>query len=477
MNTYGQIPLIDEENPFYCPSFPATAYLATLRQAFQSNPFLFQDMSLRSFFWKIGLCFTKEDENYTSNAVAHNTLDAPSWPSSPDIHSPIILARNQVSDDLPDLPVLRRGLAGLAWRRASTRVPKRPRDSSKPEDPIFLGGPSKRGRSSQSVHTSPVDNSGIKPLSYTLHHHDPLSETFIFAPTPTWVYESETGDETPVDLSYLVNRLEMVIPGTGVHQTFLGDPLAVLHLTHQKITNVLADRGLLTETVLTLLRGGNIDRLELGPTMCEEDGLNLHSSNLLRVFSRPGYYSTLKELVLDGAHLERDFDLIHIQQLPNLERLHLEGTDIGNEAVFLLVALKEKLYHLNLAHNPKIDDDAIPAILLLTNLAYLSIQATGIDMPGFRRLAAVIHAEDRFADLHKQYLVDPALPLITDPSACSLLSNVALIRNLQAHADINPSIVPTGTRLEMIERLKKLLERRQMDLIVRSMICGEPGEV
>ncbi|KAG1736567.1 hypothetical protein EDB19DRAFT_1637625 [Suillus lakei] len=507
----SQIPLIDEENPFYCPSFPAAAYLATLRQARQSNPFLFQDMSLRSFFWKIGLCFTKENQNYTSSAIAHNTLDAPSCTSSPDVQSPIILARNQVSDDLPDLPVLRRGLAGLAWRRTSTRVPKRPRDFSEPEDPIFLGGPSKRVRSSQSVHTSPVDNSRIEPLAYTLHHHDPLVVSYQDVPrilavfsllsntthihilticVSAWVYESETGDETPVDLSYLVNRLEMAIPGTGVHQTFLGDPLAVLHLTHQKIANVLADRGLLTEIVLTLLRGGNIDRLELGPTMCEEDGLNLHSSNLLRVFSRPGYYSTLKELVLDGAHLERDFDLVHIQQLPNLERLHLEGTDVGNEAVFLLVTLKEKLYYLNLAHNPKIDDDAIPAIILLTNLGYLSIQATRIDMPGFRRLAAVIHAEDRIIDieipfrcekyidnLHKQYLVDPALPLITDPSACPLLSNVALIRNLQAHADVNTLIVPTGTRLEMIERLKKLLERRQMDLIVRSMICGEPGEV
>lgn len=67
--------------------------------------------------------------------------------------------------------------------------------------------------------------------------------------------------------------------------------------------------------------------------------------------------------------------------------------------MFLLVTLKEKLYYLNLAHNPKIDDDAIPAILLLTNLGYLSIQATGIDMPGFRRLAAVIHAEDRVIDI------------------------------------------------------------------------------
>ncbi|KAG0699239.1 hypothetical protein DFH29DRAFT_1015436 [Suillus ampliporus] len=520
-----QLPLVDEENPFYCPSFPAAAYLATIRQARQSNAFLFQDLSLRSFFWKIGTCFTKEDQYNTSNAVAHNALEAPSWPSSPDVQSPIPLARNQVSDDLPDVPVLRRGLAGLAWRRASSRVPKRLREFSEPEDHISLGGPSKRGRSSQSVHTSPINNSGIQPLSYTLPH--PLAVSyqgvpktlegvplFLFRKRPhslplgvfpplsakpihmlticvlAWIYESETGDETPVDLSFLVDRLEMVIPGTGVYQTFLEDPLAVLHLTHQKIANALADRGLLTDMVLTVLRGGNIDRLELGPTMCEEDGLNLHSSNLLHVFSRPGYYLTLKELVLNGAHLERDFDLVHIQRLPNLERLHLEATNVGNEAVFLLVSLKEKLHHLNLAHNPKIDDDAIPALLLFTNLGYLSIQATGIDMPGFRRLAAVIYTEDRVIDieipfrcekyidnLHKQYLVDPALPLITDPSACQLLSNAALTRNLQAHADINPSIVPTGTRLEMVDRLTKLLERRRMDLTVRSMICGESGEV
>jgi hypothetical protein len=132
-------------------------------------------MSLRSFFWKIGLCFTKEDENHTSNAVAHNTLYAPSWPSSPDFQSPIILARNEVSDDLP---VSRRGLARSAWKRASTCVSKRSRVSFEPEDSIFLGGPSKRGRSSQSVHTSPVDNNEIEPLSYTLHHHDPLAESY-----------------------------------------------------------------------------------------------------------------------------------------------------------------------------------------------------------------------------------------------------------------------------------------------------------
>jgi hypothetical protein len=68
-------------------------------------------------------------------------------------------------------------------------------------------------------------------------------------------------------------------------------------------------------------------------------------------------------------------------------------------------------------------------------------------------------------------------PLITDPSACSLLSNASLSRNLDAHAAVNPSIVPTGTRLDMIERLTKLLERRQMDLTVRSMIYGESDDI
>lgn len=73
--------------------------------------------------------------------------------------------------------------------------------------------------------------------------------------------------------------------------------------------------------------------------------------------------------------------------------------DLRSLRVFLLVNLKEKLCYLDLAHNPKINDDAIPAILLLTNLAYLSIQATGVDMPGLRRLATVVYTEDRAVDI------------------------------------------------------------------------------
>jgi hypothetical protein len=59
-----------------------------------------------------------------------------------------------------------------------------------------------------------------------------------------WIYEADTGEDTSADLVLLIDRLEKVMPGTGIYRMFLGDPLAILHLTHQKIANLLADRGI-----------------------------------------------------------------------------------------------------------------------------------------------------------------------------------------------------------------------------------------
>lgn len=63
--------------------------------------------------------------------------------------------------------------------------------------------------------------------------------------------------------------------------------------------------------------------------------------------------------------------------------------------MFLLVPLKRSLTQLSLAINPYIDDDAVPALLLLSNLTFLSILDTSIEMPGLRRLANTISAEER----------------------------------------------------------------------------------
>jgi hypothetical protein len=79
--------------------------------------------------------------------------------------------------------------------------------------------------------------------------------------------------------------------------------------------------------------------------------------------------------------------------------------------------------------------------------------------------------------VHTKYLLEPLLPLIVDPKICAQLSSASLQRNLAAHAERNPDIMAAGSKAEMAERLKALLEMRKMDMLVRDMILGEdPNE-
>lgn len=67
--------------------------------------------------------------------------------------------------------------------------------------------------------------------------------------------------------------------------------------------------------------------------------------------------------------------------------------------IYLLVSLKRTLTHLSIATNPDIDDDAVPALLLLSKLSMLSILDTSIGMVGLRRLAYTIDSEQRVIDI------------------------------------------------------------------------------
>lgn len=59
---------------------------------------------------------------------------------------------------------------------------------------------------------------------------------------------------------------------------------------------------------------------------------------------------------------------------------------LTKSSVYHLVPLKYTLTDLNIARNPAIDDDAAPALLLMTNLSHLVIAETSIGMPGARKL-------------------------------------------------------------------------------------------
>jgi hypothetical protein len=75
--------------------------------------------------------------------------------------------------------------------------------------------------------------------------------------------------------------------------------------------------------------------------------------------------------------------------------------------------------------------------------------------------------------LDSKYLVRPTPPLIVDANICRHLSIAALERNLAKHAECNPDIFTSGTHAEMVERLGKILETREMDLLVRTIVWDD----
>ena len=104
-------------------------------------------------------------------------------------------------------------------------------------------------------------------------------------------------------------------------------------------------------------------------------------------------------------------------------------------------------------------------------------------MQGLRLLAQTIEAESRIIDieipsecetyidcLDTLYLVDVKPPLIADWRLCARLSGAALKRNLMAHANVNSDVSTGGSKMEMKERLEKLLKVREDDMRVRGMI-------
>ncbi|KAH7903437.1 hypothetical protein BJ138DRAFT_1131374 [Hygrophoropsis aurantiaca] len=484
-----QIPLVDEENPFYCPDISASSYLATLRHSLHSNASRFQDSSLRTFLWKLGSGCLKKDMSPAWNAQNAQLNEPSQTTSSPLVASPWMQGRGIIPKDprFDKDDILKLHHAG------PYRALKRNFDLSDSSSTDYMRGPTKRRKSSMSVYVSSMDldsdrNGPIFSVvrsrgeQYGPAAYDVTDKDFILK------YGPNVEDETPSHLADLIIRLSLLLPGVGIQRSIL-DNVHLFQLSHQKIATILANRGLLTEGVLTAIRGTKVEYLDLGPSLSDENGLNLHHATVLRGFRRPGTFTSLTELSFSDARI-CDSDLAHIQHLPAIRKLKLECTGVGNEAIFLLASLKNTLTFLDLALNPNIDNDAIPVIMLFSKLSYLSLFGTSIDMSGLRRLAALIHEEHRILDieipseceeylddLHYRCLLDIEAPLTTEPSAVPLLSDIALMRNLAAHAAVNHSISASGTRTEMTEKLTNILTTRKADLIVRAMFYGDDEDL
>ncbi|KAJ7465160.1 hypothetical protein FB451DRAFT_1370059 [Mycena latifolia] len=476
MPTYP-LPTIDEKNPLYCPAIPASSYLSSLRHQVrprnsQTRP---QNENLSSF------------ARFLENALQEGESEP--------------LRELTPSDDDSTLPssftLPENSLSISVKHRTAAKATNTSRPPLKRKRSFFsdLDGPTKYARSIQSIHESSFEFSTKreriqyfpqKPqYSPLVLPNKPAAKTTVIEDLKVKIrsledqlYGPPIGTESPRGIKRLIQLLDSLMPGIRLQERLLKLP----DLSHQGIADFLGENGFLNVRVLTILRTSEIWRLALAESMGDEDGLNLAGNALLRVFSKPNSFLFLSELSFSGTQIQ-DIDLVHIHHLPRIVTLLLNNTGIGNEAIYHLVALKRSLLQLSIAINPHIDDDAIPAILMLSKLSFLTILDTSIDMSGLRCLAQTISDANRIIEIEipsaceyyidnlaTHYLLDPTPPLITNPAAVPALSAVALKRNLAAHAARNSAVVAAGTKPEMVERLRRLLETREMDLLVRQML-------
>ncbi|EAU85193.1 hypothetical protein CC1G_06209 [Coprinopsis cinerea okayama7 len=484
-------PQVDFHNPFYCPAIPAATYIKTLRQTTRN----------------------KQGSHQTTDANANNLFNA---------YARMMERSEQGEDSDVDFAYDSEN-DWIVGRNLRPQAGKKRRLAVSPPAPVFFkhfrvsgvnGSNTTAATNTFDLSGHPLDmQSTLQGISATLKRKRDFSDllgtpkhaksdsfgqdesfevevkrtrlNFSVESSPVALPESPAAPAEEATTSSCLDTLrkvEELLPGLRLRDRFR-DILGGLDTQH--LADILAEDGLITPAILDILRTTSIYSLSLAASLAEEGGLNICGQDMLKILNKPGSFESLTELSLAGSRIN-DFDLIHIHRLPKLSALHLNQTSVGNEAVFLLVPLKRTLTRLSLTGNPAIDDDCVPALLLLTQLSFLSVLDTSIDMAGLRKLAAAANdghyesidieiptaCEAYIDNLDDMYFLNPRPPLITDPELCTSLTAAALRKNLSAHAAKNRDIVTTGSQTEMAARLAEILRRRQGDLIVARMLRG-----
>ncbi|KNZ80186.1 hypothetical protein J132_06779 [Termitomyces sp. J132] len=473
MNRFESLPSVDIDNPLYCPAIPAASYIKSLQDRSRPTSSKVQLRRKKRLVASFARAlqdalladtgdFSDDDRYGKTIPQSHQSHVLGKHPSP--IDSP---SSDEASPLLNSIPRWERENRQDMWDYGHFAFKKRKRDTFSD----IYGSP-QYARSVFSAHDSSFDVSVKREkLSFLDLPGSPVKTVF-----------SEGFENTDV-VSMLTLRVrdleDDVLPGIRLKDRLFELPI----ISHQSIIDFLGTNGYLSSRILATFRSSEVRWITLTESLMDPGGLNL-SGDILPTFNLPNSFLFVSELSLRDIPID-DFDLRHIHHLPRLATLLLDNTSISNQAIFLLVPLKHTLTQLSIGSNPAIDDDAIPAIILLLKLTFLSILDTGVSMPGLRRLARTIRDEERTLDieipsfcmeylkeLDHKYELHPHPPLIVLPEVCARLSAAALQRNLAAHKTKNSEILVTGGKAELAERLRSILEMRRMDLLVRDMILG-----
>ncbi|PPQ74605.1 hypothetical protein CVT24_004194 [Panaeolus cyanescens] len=448
-------PIVDADNPLYCPAIQFAA---------------------RKHSWTL-----KKPAEFVYDTSYNNSNRDSSFKTAPDEYDP--------TKSPSDLALARKTLRRDNWIKNGGH--KRKLDDSESEGFTDMLAPTKYAKSV----SSRADSSFDVLLRRESLDYDALRTS---SDARSAYFDCRGVQRQP--LSSIISRLDSILPGIRLYERLrkLPDP------SPETFFNFLAENGYMSEAVLDVLGDWDLDRIELKPEMFHSH-YNVYCSKMFRGLSslvvgaaisvlaadalhialgKPQKFLSLTEISLCGLKLD-DSDIIYFHHLPRLSIMLLDNTGLGNEGVFLLVPLKRTLTRLSLSANPHVGDDAVPALLLLRELVYLSIVGTSIEMGGLRRLAKAIHAENRIMDIeipaiceayidniHEKYLIDIKPPLIVDPTLCSMLTVTALKRNLEAHAKRNPDILVSGSSKELSQRLAEILRIRQLDTLVLELLDG-----
>jgi hypothetical protein len=151
-------------------------------------------------------------------------------------------------------------------------------------------------------------------------------------------------------------------------------------------------------------------------------------------------------------------------------------------ALYNLVCHRHTLTTLNIANNDGITDEARFVFGPLYKLKALFLRGTNMSMPALRQLVAndlakgcrllsiPAHAIETINNMQEKYAVDIPAGYIEDPTKVDHVTVPVLKRNLELHAKFNKDVQVTGTKVELIHRLKVLLGNRHADMRIMSVL-------
>ena len=347
------MPLVDENNPFYCPAVPATLYLESLRM--KTNNLDFHRSHLSDY----------PARALGDSAKAHGGSD---FDSSDWVLRELFVGRGWFSgqhpptDDLPPYspPGPVRGQLeslGPVQNVVESTTLSSKSDFALKEAFSDFGAPPKYARSLLSCHDSSFD------LEV---HHERLRFDRLATSSPCLKKQVKTSDTGVDNLGLLIHKLDSALPGMRLRDRlwelnptnaqilldFMCEQGVLRAYRHSEIDldTFIDDPGYINEKVLLIFSDTQVECIAFSQSMSYENGLNVSGSEVYSgklhlhfgsfrgtfltqttVFNRPDTFLFLTEVSFAGVRL-RDSDLRYLYHLRKLSVLNLSETGIGNEA-------------------------------------------------------------------------------------------------------------------------------------------------